>query len=405
MKRNIVSVGVILLLVLTLLTGCADILDDSSGGSPAKNDYPVTVGTVKFDAGPEKVAVLSPSLADAVLALGYEIKLVGRTEACTQEDLSVLPVVNGPDQLSVQQIKDLSADLVLTEQAPSEEQDQALSDAGIKTLVMNPGNSQEEIEQLYLDLGSVLGGAKTGYDKGQRTAKSFFVSLDEVQRLAGRQRGDMVVTACYLYDAKGTAVTGDQFGSRLIEYSGAVNAVSDSTGGKVDLEDLRLGNPTFIFCAPGVKQELAGDAELSKLTAVQEGKVFEMEPSLMEWKGNSILDAVDFMAGKMYPDLKGESSAPSESEASSQSSANPFPAGTVMKPGDKGDNVTLLQKRLIELRFYYGVNETGVPSGEYDEETERGVQDFEYRMKMNADGIADDEMLDALYQEDAIVRD
>ena len=66
--------------------------------------------------------------------------------------------------------------------------------------------------------------------------------------------------------------------------------------------------------------------------------------------------------------------------------------------------MTVLQRRLIELRFYYGVNETGVPSGVYDEETQRGVQDFQYRMKMNANGVADDATLDALYKEDAIVR-
>lgn len=405
MKWKLVSAGLVVMILMTIISGCSDFLDTSSGSSPAKNDYPVKVGEIKFDSSPEKVVVLSPSLADVVLAMGYEIKLVARTEQCTQEDLSVLPVINGLDQLDVEQIKGVSADLVLTEQAPSQEQASALNEAGIKTLVLEPADTQEEIEQLYLDLGSVLGGAKTGYEKGQRTSKSFFMALDEVQRLAERQRGNMVVTACYLYDIKGKAVTGDQFASKLIQYSGAVNAISDSTEGSIDLENLKLGNPNYIFCAPGVKQQLAGDQELSKLTAVQEGKVYEMPPELLEWRGNSILDAVDFMAGKMYPNLKGETSSESSSDVSSEiAGQNPFPAGTELKPGDSGDNVTLLQKRLIELRFYYGVNETGVPSGVYDEETERGVQDFQYRMKMNANGIADDETLDALYAEDAIVR-
>jgi iron complex transport system substrate-binding protein len=405
LKWKLIAAGLVVMMFMTVITGCSDFLDTSSGNSPAKDDYPVTVGEVKFESSPEKVAVLSPSLADVVLAMGYEIKLAARTEQCTQDDLRVLPVINGMDRLDIEQIKAVSADLVISEQALSQEQALALSEAGVKSLVLEPADTQEEIEQLYRDLGSALGGAKTGYEKGQRTSKSFFMALDEVQRLAERQRGDMVVTACYLFDLKGKAVTGDQFASELIHYSGAVNAVSDTTGGRIDPELLRLGNPNYIFCAPGVKQQLAGDPELSKLTAVQEGNVFEMAPELLEWRGNSILDAVDFMAGKMYPNLIGGTSPEASSGVSSLPAGNnPFPTGTQLKSGDSGDQVTVLQRRLIELRFYYGVNETGVPSGVYDEETQRGVQDFQYRMKMNANGVADDATLDALYKEDAIVR-
>lgn len=405
MKKSVISIGFVVMMVLSLLTGCSNTTNSSSGGSYAKDDYPVTINDVKFDTSPEKVVALSPSLADVVLALGYEIKLVGRTEACTQEDLSVLSVVNGPEQLNIEQIKALSADLVLTEQALTEDQEKGLTDAGIRVLTLTPEDTQEGIQQLYQNLGSVLGGAKTGYEKGDRTQKSFFMALDEVQRLAERQRGDIVVTACYLYDIQGKAVTGDQFASKLIEYSGAVNAMGDSTNGQIDVENLKLGNPNYIFCAPGVKEQLEKDEELSTLSAVQEGKVYEMEPTLLEWKGNALLDAVDFMAGTMYPALKGDSTDSSSSaETSSAASGNPFPAGTELKPGDSGEDVTKLQERLIELRFYYGVDESGVPSGVYDDATERGVQDFQYRMKMNANGIADDETLDAIYAPDAMVR-
>ena len=181
--------------------------------------------------------------------------------------------------------------------------------------------------------------------------------------------------------------------------------MGDSTNGQIDVENLKLGNPNYIFCAPGVKEQLEKDEELSTLSAVQEGKVYEMEPTLLEWKGNALLDAVDFMAGTMYPALKGDSTDSSSSaETSSAASGNPFPAGTELKPGDSGEGVMKLQERLIELRFYYGVDESGVPSGVYDDATERGVQDFQYRMKMNANGIADDETLDAIYAPDAMVR-
>ena len=317
-------------------------------------------------------------------ALKYETLLTGRSEDCTAEDLASLPTVGTAKNLDMDKLKELKPQLVLTEEALSESQVKELSDAGITVLVQTPATTRETFETLYTNIGSALKGGITG-----------------------------------------AVVTGDTFASELMEFAGAVNVAGSSKNGKMELSALTTSNPNYIFCSSEVKEKLSNDETLSKLKAVQDGKVIVMEPELMDLQGSTIIEAVTLMAGAMYPELTSSSSEtsseassePASSEPSSSSSeaasstpssssseaassgnsSNPFPKGTTMKLGDTGDNVTKLQQRLLELGHTYSE-----PTGTFDELTEQGVMNFQFLSDMVADGIADDALLDALYAPDAV---
>ncbi|MGN0563272.1 MAG: peptidoglycan-binding protein, partial [Candidatus Heritagella sp.] len=68
-------------LLALCFSGCSRGGTIENGANEA--DYPVTVNEVTLSAKPEGVAVLSDNLADVILALGYEIDLKARGEACT----------------------------------------------------------------------------------------------------------------------------------------------------------------------------------------------------------------------------------------------------------------------------------------------------------------------------------
>lgn len=437
MKKRITALATALLMMLALIAGCASQpVDITAIDGPADKDYPIVLGSLQFDEQPERVVVLSPSLADVVLNMKMEACLVGKTEECTQEDLQVLPNVGGDAGLDLEAIKALTPELVLADSSLSEDQTKALSDAGMKVLVLQPANNREQLEKLYVQLGSVLRGGKAGYEKAQKSVDNLFEILDTIQREI--PQSDILVTACYLYDLEGSAVTGDQLANSLLEYAGAVNIAASSTEGKMEENVLRLGNPTYIFCKPGVKEQLESSEEYKNLSAVQNGYVYEMEPSLMEWQGRSMWDAVSFMAGKMYPELvstmeepssepsseppassepssseqssspvSSEPPASSSSETSTVENGNPFPAGTVLRYGDSGDAIVTLQNRMRELGFYY----KNPPSGTYDDDTKRGIEDFKWRLKIlneqkSIDSeTVDDETLNRLFASDAPVRE
>ncbi len=402
MKRPLAALLGILL-VLSICVGCGPKGDISSG--VAEQDFPVTVNEVTIQDEPKGVVVLSPNLAEVIMALGYEMQLCGKGAACTQEDLSVLPDMTLDDP---QSILGVGADLVLTEDAPSEEQKKGLNDAGIDVVTIAPATSREDFTRLYREVGSCMMGGVKGYERGEKIAEGIFSTIDDISRQIPQT--DTPVSVCYLYDVEGGVVTGDTLEGKLIECAGLINAASDGAGNHMDVETLLMVQPQYIFCPTGLKDTLAQTDQYKNLTAVQEGRVYEMDPSLMEWQGNGVISAVSFMAGTVYPSLAegttslepegGESQTPtggnSDMEVGDVTSDPEQPEGDSLKLGDEGDAVKNLQLRLAELGYLFVQ-----PTGLYGEGTQQSIMDFQYVNNLRITGVADEETVNRLFAADA----
>lgn len=402
MKRPLAALLGILL-VLGICVGCGPKGDISSG--IAEQDFPVTVNEVTIQDEPKGVVVLSPNLAEVIMALGYEMQLCGKGAACTQEDLSVLPDMTLDDP---QSILGVGADLVLTEDAPSEEQKQGLNDAGIDVVTIAPATSREDFTRLYREVGSCMMGGVKGYERGEKIAEGIFSTIDDISRQIPQT--NTPVSVCYLYDVEGGVVTGDTLEGKLIECAGLINAASDGTGNHMDVETLLMVQPQYIFCPTGLKDTLAQTDQYKNLTAVQEGRVYEMDPSLMEWQGNGVITAVSFMAGTVYPSLAegttslepedGESQTPtggnSNMEVGDVQPGAEQPEGDSLKLGDEGDAVKNLQLRLAELGYLFVQ-----PTGLYGEGTQQSIMDFQYVNNLRITGVADEETVNRLFAADA----
>lgn len=408
MKRRFVATLLTALLIVSLFPGCSggEEAEVFSGGiAPAQNDYPVTIGDLTLNSSPEKVVVLSPSIADIILAVEMEIKLVGRSEECTQKELSSLPVVGSSTGIDAEAIKALEASLVLSDVPLSEEDSGALSAMNIPQLILVPATTREEFERLYSDIGSALSGGKTGFEQALKTARSIFTTLDQIQMVIPPK--SVPVTACYLFSL-GQAATGDTLAGRLFDYAGAINTAYDSIGGEYTAEQLVLSDPQFIFCAPGVKEELLENDRFSSMVAIREDRIYEMEPYLMICQGRSVTNAVVFLAGKMYPELSGQSGIgngdfftesetnPPESSASSNEKEPSEGKASELKLGDEGDEVRRMQKRLDELGYM-----PVAASGYFGEATEQAVKNFQLANGLLVHGIANEETLALLYSEQA----
>ena len=99
-----------------------------------------------------------------------------------------------------------------------------------------------------------------------------------------------------------------------------------------------------------------------------------------------------------------ESPAPTASDAPSptpEPSASPAPtAYPLLEPGMSGDEVLMLQNRLVELG-YLSYAEGLAPDGLYDEATAAAVAGFQTRLQLEPTGIADDALQQILYAPDA----
>lgn len=404
MLKKITAVFLCILITAGALAACGP-KNDISSGAGAK-DFPVTIGSVTINEEPAGVAVLSPNIADVILALGYEVQLKAKSAECTQSDLAVLPDVTVDD---VQKIKDLGAKLVFTDTKPADDKVSALNKEGIAVLTLAKATGREDLDRLYSQVGAAMKGAKTGYEKGKKTSQSVFLTIDDISRII--PSSNTPTSVAYLYDAEGTVATGDTLEGKLIESAGLVNAASGGTENKLSAGDLLLANPKYIFCPTGLKAKLAQSEEYKKLDAVKQGKVYEMDPNLMLLQGRGMVEAVSFMAGTVYPQLlegTAASGAPTASSgtqsgagtgSSSTSSTAAGNTSATLKKGDKGDEVLKMQNRLKELGYMFVK-----PSGEFAEGTEQSVKDFQLLNGLTVTGVADPSTLQLLYSANPVKR-
>lgn len=384
--------------VLTVLSfsGCGLGTGDSVTSTANPEDWPAQVNGVKISGQPAGVAVVSPNLADVVLSLGYEAQLKGKSKACTQSALSTLADVTLDD---AQQIKSQGASLVLTDQKPTEVQQQALDSAGVQAVTIPAAASRADLATLYTAVGTALRGKVTGADHGKKAAQSALLTMDEITRLVPKSK--TVTTGVYLYDAQGGAATGDTFAGTLLPAAGITNVAESSTGGKIELSALKTADPKLIFCAKGVKDTLLKSADYQDLSAVKSQKIYEMDPLLMKTQGEGMLNAVTFMAGTAYPQLLKTTSAASESSSTSSAVIpnSTIPAGTTLKKNDQNDYVKAMQGRLKELGYLF-VNATGL----YGDGTVQCVKDFQLYNGLDTTGVADSKTLTKIFSKDAVPR-
>ncbi len=387
MGKRLFAILLAAALLFSALSGCSHASDVTSG--EGGKDYPTKIGGVVFKQEPAGAAVLSPNIASVLLSIGYETSLKARSAACTQKDLSVLPVVTADD---AQKIRDLGADVVFADSL-TQEQKSAMEKAGLKVLTLKPAASREDLERLYIEVGSVLKGAKTGYQKGKDAADGLFETIDDITRAV--PQSNTPVTAVYLFDAKGKGATDDMLAGKLVEAAGLTNSASGGKKGIVKAADLLIANPKYIFCAKGVKEQLSSSADYSKLSAVKANHVYEMDPGLMTRQGDELIQAVSFMAGTVHPELLSSSFSGSSQTQASQVSTD-LNLNQTLQSGMQSDDVMKMQKRLEELGYMFVS-----PTGLYAEGTVQSVKDFQYLNGMTVTGVADPATLKKMFSSDA----
>lgn len=404
-NKKIISTILSLLIILSF-SSC------KKSDSQHIDEYPVTVSGVTIQKTPEKVVVLSDSLADIILALELENKLIARTDECTQEKLATLPSIGSIQNIDLNKISSYSPDLILADKTIENNLLEKLQTLNIPVICLEPATKRESFITLYQDLGSILAGAQTGKTLGENTANNILMTLDDINRIIPKK--GVLTTACYFYDSNKKIASGDTLASMLLELSGATNIAKGSTNFNIDTTALKISNPNFIFCAENTKNDLLADSTIASLQAAQNGNTFEMDKSLMTRQGHTVVDAVTFMASKMYPEIAtSNSSKPDNNETSSkqedtsqaesnstESIAEKTYENIQISNGDVNDDVLKVENRLDELNFM-----PTKPDNVFNEYTVRAITDFQYINGLNATGEVNKETLELLFSDHAKTRE
>lgn len=397
MFKKATCILMILCMILTLA---------ACGEAPQTSEYPVQISHYTIKEEPQKAIVLSDNAADVISNCGYTLKLTARSDECTQKGIDTLPSVGSKSSPDTDAIINMGPQVVLADQTLAEEAYEKLTQAGIAVLRFVPAKTRTELELLYQNIGRIFAGNITGKAAGDKAVQDLFSALDDNMRKI--PDSNVIYTACYLFDLKGQAVTGDMFANELFTDSGIVNVASDLSGGYLDFEILQNQNPQFIFCAEGMKAQLAKDANYKKLNAVQKGRVVEISADLMQRQGQGALDVVKAMTEAVYPSLSGGTQ-------NTKSVAGQYGIqleGLTLKLEDGADNadddqdgkrsaVLAVQKRLDDLN-YWPLDET---TGYYGETTAAVVKEFQTANGIaNPNGVCDEKTLAILFSQGAVER-
>ena len=377
--------------LLSVAAAAALLFGAAACSAQSSVDYPVSVASYTFNAKPATVVCLSDSIADIIIT------------SVNQETL-----------------KKLASD-------------------GICVMNMISAQNGEQLETLYSSVAAVMGGNTSGRENGSSKAKSLLTTMSDLQRVVPEK--DVLPVACYLYDEKYTPAPATTFCGKLFEYAGSVNAFAqlpsnpniEGTNNKSYYVDcLKLGDASYIFCDKGLKDKLMEDPELSTITAVRNGDIYEIDANVFERQGSTVTDTLSYMIETMYPELapessteessKKEESKPDESskkeeskpEESSKEESKPeessaeeikveadnsleitedlhFEKGTLYDEFDK------VQKRLADLGFY---NPDDGFTGFFGDKSEAAYKAFQKANGLKADGNVTTEGLILLFSAD-----
>ena len=158
MKYRINAVIVLFALIAALLTGCNLNKNSPQDSVVSDKNYPVTLNGITLNSAPSKVVVLSPSLAEIIVDMGFVSSLAGRAEECDQPaSVAALPVVGSVLIPNIDAIYKLKPDLILVQKEPSQII-QNPRKTGTNVYIFHIAKREVTFQNLFfIDINNVLG--------------------------------------------------------------------------------------------------------------------------------------------------------------------------------------------------------------------------------------------------------
>lgn len=392
--------------VMLTFAGCGD------------KNYPVQVANIVIKEQPENIVVLDPYAADIISFMGYDVKMIGRSEEVNQEWLSIVPSIGSAENPDVDAITEGNADIVFATGTLSDTAKASLNEKGVTIVTMAEASTQTQLERNYTTIGKMLGGAETGKTEATKSFNKLLDSMEEIQsEVDSVKTTDVLNTVCYLYSDNGQLrmMTSGTYGDMLLDYTDSVNIAMNIEENSVEVTTLKRANPDYIlFDSEETYKIVADDATLSQLDAVKNKKVLFLSKDEMIRQGKSAINTLQKMVNFMYPEIAKEIESSNKQGSGEKQPAPTEPATEAVKSladkykidlkdlsyefDDEDDNIKIIQQRLFDLGY---VDDEENITGYFGEISEAAVKAFQKKSGMKETGKADGKTLEKLFMSDA----
>jgi len=307
-----------------------------AAGAVAQDDceFPVTVtdatgAEVTVDAEPGSVVTLAPSAAQTMWEIGAEEKVVGVSQYATYLDgAEGLTNVSGEGRSFVNRevVVGLEPDLVLAPDVIENDTVTALRDAGLTVYRFDRAESMDDVVEKTRLTGRLVGECGAADARADRL-QADLATVEEA--VAGEDRptamyvlggGDFVFTA-----ASGTFIGG------MIQTAGATNLpAEENLSGYAQLNDEFVASVDPDYLIVNDRDGVPGSGVYQNLTAVQEGRVVELQVNYLNQPAPRTIVPIRQMAQAFHP----------EAYAAANATATPTETPTEMTPSESPTEVT-----------------------------------------------------------------
>ena len=307
MKRLITTL--LLASLLLQITACTSTSEPEPAGPITLTDQ--SGRTVTLEEPADTIVSCYYVSSYAVMALGLSDHLVGiENKAASRPIYSLsapqfldLPAVGTMKESNVELIASLSPDLVIMPQKLAESAE-VLTGLGLDVVLVNPENHEDLCEMLTL-----IGDACGVSGKAEELIEYYDTQRSALEALTADAEAPVVYmggNSSYL-----TTAPAEMYQSSLIDLAGGINAGAELDGNywtEVSYETILSYDPDVIVIPSGADytaDDILADAQLSSLTAVQNGAVYAMPSGLEEWDSpipSGILGAM-WLTSVLHPDL------------------------------------------------------------------------------------------------------
>ncbi|WP_459128696.1 ABC transporter substrate-binding protein [Guggenheimella bovis] len=317
MKKKL-SLLLVVLMIVTGLVACTKAVPSGEPQStetvtPQESTEPVSesaepikvtdsLGTeVTFEKPVEKVVSLAPNMTEILFAVGAGKQVVGRTDYCEYpKEAAEIPSIGSMLEPDVEKIITAKPDVVLLAN-PNEEVTKKLAEAGVKALVLQNATKVDKTFEIIETIANLTGHK----EEGQKVTADMKAKIEEVANMVKDATPVTVYYPVSVGKDGDFAATGDTFIHDMLMIAGGDNIAKDAQGWSFNLESIIKGNPQVIIVGQGmgVKEKLQETDGYKDLTAVKEGKIFEIEADLLEIQGPRIAEGILELAKILHPDL------------------------------------------------------------------------------------------------------
>lgn len=270
-----------------------------------KAAYPINVvdsydRKVEITSEPMKIISIAPSITETIFALGAGDKLIGRTDYCNYpQEVKDIESIGSLQDPSIEKIIDLKPDLVIASTHFKEEVLKKLEEADVKVVVLYGEESFDGVYEVIEKVGQVL-------DKKDKADSLVSDMKNRVENVLGRVK-DLEKKEVYYVVGFGEygdfTAGGGTFIGNMIEMAGGKNAAGDVDGWKYSLEKLVEKDPDILICSmyDDTKEKLIEANGYKDLTAVKEGRLYEIDKNLLELQGPRLVDGLEALAEIIHP--------------------------------------------------------------------------------------------------------